>query len=129
MTSEDRSLRVIVGDDAYEACVDMVRVLAPDGRTHRLGPFVAAILRYASTIGFQGASGSSDPGSVAHSLLVAEEAVDPEDAGGELLDVVESLFADAGVEHERVNRRGEPYSVADAAIYEFVHWHDMPWEG
>lgn len=128
MISEDRSLREIVGDEAYETCVDLVRILAPGGHTHRLGSLVAAILRYASTIGFEGSSGSPEPGSVAYSLLVAEEAVDLEEARDEIFDVVESLFADAGVAHERVNRRGDPYSIADAAIYEFVHWHDMPWE-
>lgn len=128
MTSEDRSLRELVGDKAYETWVDMVRILGPDGRTHRLGPLVAAFLRYASATGLEGSSGSPKPGSVAYSLVVAEEAIDSEEAGNQILDVVEALFADAGVASERVNRRGDPYSIADAAVYEFVHWHEMPWE-
>jgi len=71
---------------------------------------------------------SPEPGSVAHSLLVATELGDPQVVGDQILDLVEALFRDAGIGDGRIDHRGNSYSVADAAIQEFIRWHDMPWE-
>jgi hypothetical protein len=38
------------------------------------------------------------------------------------------MFRDAGVNFRRVNRRGDPYSIAEDAANEFMRWEDMPWE-
>jgi len=61
-------------------------------------------------------------------LFYGEEPPTPEDVDSELAPLVEQLFTDAGVECERRNARGDGYRVVDAAIYEFEHWFDMPWE-
>jgi hypothetical protein len=73
---------------------------------------------------------STEPeeGSVAYSLIVAPDVGDPEEAMEELLDITERLFDDAEVPYGRASRRGDQYSVAESAIYEFIHWYDMPWE-
>jgi len=38
-----RSLVTVVGPEVYGSWVSMLRVLVPDGRTHRLAPLVAAM--------------------------------------------------------------------------------------
>jgi hypothetical protein len=45
-----------------------------------------------------------------------------------LFPVVKELFMDAGLRWEKTNSKGQKYSVIGAAINEFYHWHDMPWE-
>lgn len=42
--------------------------------------------------------------------------------------VVAGLFNAAGVKYKRVNARGDGYSVVPSAVYEYLHWFDMPWE-
>ena len=58
---------------------------------------------------------------------LASEMYDPAEAE-ELSELVEQLFADARVNFERVSSRGDEYSVIESAIYEYIHWYDMPWE-
>jgi MoxR-like ATPase len=41
--------------------------------------------------------------------------------------LAEQMF-DAGVRFRRVNRREDPYSIAEDAASEFLRWEDMPWE-
>ena len=118
-----RSLQTIVGQEAYTVWTDMLRSLVPDGRTHRLAMVVAGMLQYASIVAYEKYGDNPKEGSVGHSLLLASEG-----NADHLLDVVEQLFEDADVEYERVNRRGDTYSIAYSAIHEFVHWHSMPWE-
>ena len=65
--------------------------------------------------------------SVALSLVNANEG-DPDQIKDELHDVVKRLFADAGVTFDRVSKRGDSYSVADAAYDEFFRWYDYPWD-
>lgn len=60
-------------------------------------------------------------------LLNAPEYFDPE-AAYELVQIIEGLFEDAGVEYQRYNSRGDGYSIAENALYEYIHWYDMPWE-
>ena len=35
---------------------------------------------------------------------------------------------DAKVKFKRTDRRGNRYSIAEEAVYQFFHWEDMPWE-
>jgi hypothetical protein len=46
-----------------------------------------------------------------------------------LLKIAEQLFRDAGVGFKRVNRKGMGYSIAEGAVYQFLNWDAMPWEG
>jgi hypothetical protein len=127
MASERETLKSVVGEEAYTVWINMLQELVPDGRTHRLAPMVAAMLQYAAVTAYRKYGDDAEEGSAASALLLASEAYDPEEAT-ELLDQVKRLFEDAGVAYERVSRRGEKYSIAESAIYEFIHWEDMPWE-
>ena len=121
------SLKQIVGQKTYTVWVEMLRQLVPEGRTHRLAPIVAGMLQYASDTAYEKYGENPEEGSVAHVLLMASEMYDPAEAE-DFSALVEQLFTDAKVNFERVSSRGEKYSIIENAIYEFIHWYDMPWE-
>lgn len=121
------SLQSIVGKNVYSVWMDMLTKLVPNGRTHRLAPMIAAMLQYAFTIAEEKFGDEPEEGTVAYTLINASEAYEPAESP-ELLELIEQLFEDAGVGYQRSNRRGEGYSIAENAFYEFVHWYDMPWE-
>lgn len=123
-----RSLKDVVGPDVYQAWVDMLRVLVPGGRTHRLTPLVAAMLQYALSIAKNTRDADEDETSVAAALLATTEVGDSSEVKALLHDVVTQLFEDAGVEFQRTSSRGVLYSIADGAYEEYRHWHSMPWE-
>jgi hypothetical protein len=127
MTAGYESLQTIVGQETYNVWKKMLRELVPDGRTHRLAPMVAGMLQYAAAIAYEMYGDDPEEGSVAHIMLLASEVYDPNDAI-ELLGLLTQLFEDAGVGHERANRQGDEYSIAESVVYEFIHWYDMPWE-
>jgi hypothetical protein len=85
------------------------------------------MLQYAANIAYEEHGDEPEEDPVAQTLLLASEVYDPQDAG-ELLELVNVLFEDAGVGYERVDHRGVEYSIVESAIYEFVHWYNMPWE-
>jgi hypothetical protein len=126
--TQNVSLKSVVGEATYRVWVDMLKHLVPDGRTHRLAPMVAGMLQYASERGYQRSRAAPREGSVASVLLSAAEHEDEIGHAGRLTAIVEQLFLDAGVKSSRVSRRGERYSLVDAAIEEFVRWDSMPWE-
>ncbi|MBN1484335.1 MAG: hypothetical protein JXA37_06395 [Chloroflexia bacterium] len=122
------SLKELVGQKTYEVWVDMLSRLVPTGRTHRLAPMIAGMLQYAADLAYEKHGNNLKEGTVGYALIEASEMYDPDEAVDLLSDVLGSLFADAEVEYERVSSQGEGYSVARSAIYEFIHWYDMPWE-
>jgi hypothetical protein len=123
-----RSLQDVVGPEVYRTWVAMLRALTPEGRTHRLAPLVAAMLQYAFVVAQEGGDEDTDENSVSQSLIDSAEADEPEEVGAALHDVVARLFKDAGVVFNRTSARGEPYSIADEAYAEYIHWFDMPWD-
>lgn len=118
----------MVGAHAYRTWTEMLGNLVPGGRTHRLAVVVAGMLRHAAARAVEKEGVESAEGTVAHSLLVAQEPQDLADVVVEIGDLLEQLFADAGVEEDRVSARGDSYSLIDAAAAEYVTWYDMPWE-
>ena len=122
-----RSLEDVVGEKVYNVWVDMLHELVPDGRTHRLSVVIAGMLHYATVMAERLDDDEMDEGSVALSLVNANEG-DPSQVKEELHDVVKRLFADAGVTFDRVSSRGAPYSVADEAYNEYVSWYEYPWD-
>jgi hypothetical protein len=123
-----RSLASVVGAETYSVWVKMLRALVPDGRTHRLAPLVAGMLQYAVTMAEDNPDEEADEESVTRSLLDATEASDPSEVEDYLQDVVDQLFKDAKVKHERTSARGEGYSIAESVYEEFICWYNMPWE-
>lgn len=128
MPKNERSLKTVVGQETYQVWTAMLQQLVPYGRTHRLAPLVAGMLQYALIIALEKYGDGPREGSVAQSLLSASESDDIEEVVGDLRDVTEQLFKDAGVGYARTNSRGDGYSIVENAIYEFIHWHAMPWE-
>ena len=123
-----RSLQDVVGKETYDVWVDMLRELVPDGRTHRLSVVVAGMLEYAVGKSALIKHRNEEEHSVAMSLIDASEAGYPEHIKGLIHDVVDRLFKDAGVEYQRVSKRGDHYSIADEIYNEFSGWYDYPWD-
>jgi hypothetical protein len=129
MTSNSRrSLQDVVGEKNYSVWVDMIRTLAPEGRTHRLSVVIAGMLQYTYEIAANIKDINEEEHSVAMSVLEAAESGNPDDIRGLIHDVVTRLFDDAGVDYERISKRGEHYSIADEAYTEFASWFDYPWD-
>lgn len=123
-----RSLSGVVGAETYEVWVRMLRRLVPDGRTHRLAVMVAGMLQYAVVMAADKQSEQNNERSLAASLLEASEVSDPSEVKDLIHDAVVQLFKDAKVRFERINARGDKYSLAEDSYEEFIHWFDMPWE-
>ena len=121
------TLKQIVGQKTYSVWVGMLRQLVPEGRTHRLAPLVAAMLQYASDMAYQKYGNNPSEDAAAEALLMESEVYEPTEAE-ELCGLVEQLFKDAKVDFERVSSQGDEYSIIESAVYEFIHWYDMPWE-
>ena len=123
-----RSLQDVVGKETYTVWVNMLQELVPDGRTQRLSVVVAGMLQYAFEIAQKIKNKNEDEHSAAMSIMDATETADPDEIKGLIHDLVDRLFMDAGVEHERVSKRGEHYSIAYEAYNEFARWFDYPWD-
>lgn len=85
------------------------------------------MLQYAAVVALEKYGDDLEEGTVAHTLIRADE-TDLEEAEEMLLPIVKRLFKDAGVEYARTSASGERYSVAEAAAREYVNWFNMPWE-
>jgi hypothetical protein len=88
---------------------------------------IAGMLQYAADVALEKFGDEPEKGTAAYCLLGMDEIWEPDEAG-DLQDLVAQLFEDAGVKCKRVSSRGQGYSVAESAIYEYIHWYDMPWE-
>lgn len=127
-TRGKRSLQDVVGKEMYAAWVDMLRKLVPGGRTHRLSVIIAGMLQYTLEVAEKIESRNEDKHSAAMSIIDAAEEGNPDHIKGSIHDLVDRLFMDAGVEYERISKRGEHYSIADEAYSEFARWFDYPWD-
>jgi len=116
----------VVGETTYEVWLDMLRILVPGGRTHRLAPMLAGMLRYAVEQSTRKGRRHRPSGALVEALIALDEGDD--DAAVLVTAAVQRLFRDAGVRAARASRNGESYSIVDAAIHEFQRWGDMPWE-
>lgn len=123
-----RSLQDVVGQETYTVWVNMLQELVPEGRTHRLSVVVAGMLQYAFEIAQKIKNKNEDEHSAAMSIMDATETADPDEIKGLIHDLVDRLFMDAGVEYERISKRGERYSIAYEAYNEFARWFDYPWD-
>jgi hypothetical protein len=117
----------VVGLKNYNVWVEMLKRLVPYGRTHRLSVVVAGMLKVTHMIA-QEKEGSNAKAKKLSAIF--ESAYEHEEESGikPLLKVTEQLFKDAGVHFKRVNSRGEGYSIAADAVYQFLNWEAMPWE-
>jgi hypothetical protein len=122
----ESSLKPLVGEATYAVWLDMLKVLVPGGRTHRLAPMVAGMLRYAAEQSTKRSRRPPQAAALADALTALDEG---EDASTSRVAVaVQQLFRDAGVRALRHSRSGASYSVIDASVQEFMRWDEMPWE-
>ena len=124
--SSKLSLKSVVGDATYGLWLEMLKVLVPGGRTHRLAPIVAGMLRYAAEHSTRNGRRHPPAGVLVDALIALDEG--DNDATALVTAAVQRLFRDAGVRATRASRGGDPYSIVDAAIQEFQQWGAMPWE-
>ena len=124
--SAQPNLQSVVGETTYEVWLDMLSVLVPGGRTHRLAPMLAGMLRYAVEQSTRKGRRPRPSGTLVEALIALDDGDD--DAAVLVTAAVQRLFRDAGVRAARASRNGESYSIVDAAIHEFQRWGDMPWE-
>lgn len=122
------SLKELVGGKVYSVWVDMLRRLVPEGRTHRLAPTIASMLQYTLEVADEKYGSDPQEGSLAYSLHILSEGVDYDEAKDLFLPIVERLLEDSGVKAKRKSARGAEYSIAEAAMQEFINWHSMSWE-
>lgn len=127
MSKSSNNLKEVVGAKVYGVWVDMLQELVPWGRTHRLALMVAGMLQYASALAAKHKDVEIEE-TVAWKLVAATETSDPEEVQELLLGLVHQLFKDAKVKSARTSAKGDPYSIAEDAIDEYVRWEDMPWE-
>lgn len=120
-------VKAVTGPGVYNVWIDMLKRLVPYGRTHRLSVLVAGMLRYTYELAQAKAGSNSKARKLAEIFEYVFERPEGEDVK-RIVEIAESLFDDAGVRYKRRNRRGEIYSVAEQAAYEFLSWDSMPWE-
>jgi len=120
-------MKEVVGAKIYNVWLDMLKSLVPHGRTHRLSVLVAGMLQYAQEVAYKKAESNSKARKLVESFESAFESSD-EEYLDKIIEIVENLFEDAGVHYKRKNRKGESYSIAEEAAYEFLNWENMPWE-
>ncbi|MFQ5896964.1 MAG: hypothetical protein ACE5JN_01775 [Candidatus Methylomirabilia bacterium] len=138
--TQDICLAAIVGADVYRVWTDMLQYLVPQGRTHRLAPLVAGMLRFAAERAFRKHRGRPPKGSLAEALVFADEFEEDEEDAPDLgttppgpartllSAATVRLFRDAKVKYIRTSARGGRYSIVDSALAEYHHWFAMPWE-
>jgi hypothetical protein len=120
-------IKDVVGSKNYNVWVEMLKRLAPYGRTHRLSVVVAGMLQVAHNIAQEKERSNAKAKELSAIFESAYE--HDEESGIELLrTVTELLFKDAGVRFKRVNSKGKSYSIAEEAVYQFLNWEAMPWE-
>ena len=123
--SAQPSLQSVVGETTYEVWLDMLRVLVPGARTHRLAPMLAGMLRYAVEQSTRKGRRPRPSGALVEALIALDEGDD--DAVVLVTAAVQRLFRDAGVRAARGAETASD-SIVEAAIHEFQRWGDMPWE-
>ena len=120
-----KEFKRLIGIKEYNSVIKILKTIGPNSRTHRISLFIAGILIYA----IEQSSDDSKEGSLEEALRILEE--EPYNEGDEknlVLDLINELCAEAGMNNFRESSRGEQYSISENAFYEFTRWYNMPWE-
>ncbi len=120
-----KEFKRLIGIKEYSSVIKILKTIGPNSRTHRISLFIAGILIYA----IEQSSDDAKAGSLEKALRILEE--EPYNEGDEknlVLDLINELCAEAGMNNFRESSRGEQYSIAENAFYEYTRWYNMPWE-
>jgi hypothetical protein len=119
-------IKSVVGVKTYNVWIAMLQTLVPHGRTHRLSVVVGGMLQFTCQVAYK--KEESCPKSRKFLSLYRPSLDDREKRKDRVIELTEALFNDAGVRYKRVNSRGQDYSIAESAAYQFMDWENMPWE-
>jgi len=118
----------IIGNPSYSQFINLLQVIGPDARTHRISVVIAAMLRFA----LEKADREGEDETLGMALAALDE--EPYLAAGEseeyerLFELVDEICREAGLHNLRQSARGASYSIAENAIAEYASWYNMPWE-
>ncbi|ACV68821.1 hypothetical protein [Desulfohalobium retbaense] len=117
----------VVGKKVYGTWIDMLQKLVPEGITHRLAVVIAGMLRYAEIVSHEKQDKSLNARKLAEFFELSYEQIMEDDIEG-ILSLTEYFLKDANVSYKRFNAKGDEYSIAESAVYEFFSWENMPWK-
>lgn len=118
----DSRIEAIVGSEMYTAWIDMLKILGPDGRTHRLSILVASMLGYTHQVSIRKKTPLTESFEMAFSSGTYEKVL------SELYPFVCDLLTKSQIKWERVNAKGQRYDLAEESVRHFFLWRQMPWE-
>ena len=123
-----KEFKKIIGKQSYTAFLGLLKAIGPDARTHRISLVIAAMLRYA----LNNISEDYEDGTLSHALVTIEEepylVSEESEEYDLLLELIDELCNEAGMDNLRESARGDSYSIAESAIAEYTSWYNMPWE-
>jgi len=128
MNNHINTLQSVVGTEIYQVWTRMLQHLIPEGRTHRLAPIIAGMLRYATIIALEKNKKENNSDTVSKNLVIAEELNDFKEIKKLLSEPIQNLFDDSNAQPQRTDYRGNHYSILDAVIHEYLSWYEMPWK-
>ena len=118
----------IIGEQELRSFLTFLKAIGPDARTHRISVVIASILRFA----VNQLPDHCEDGSLAQALTLIDQEpylVNENSEECELIfDFIDCLCKEAGMLNERTSARGDGYSVAENALFEYASWYNMPWE-
>lgn len=120
-------IKKVVGLKVYNVWLDMIRRLVPGGRTHRLSVVIAGMLQYALEVSHEKEASNAKAKKLSDLFESVFDYYDDNDIDP-AIELAEKLLMDAGVNYERMNSRGDSYSIAEEAVREFLVWENMPWK-
>ena len=120
--------RGIIGDQELQSLLALLKAIGPDARSHRISVVIASILRFA----VNQLPAHCEDGTLSQALIMIDEepylAHEQSDAYELIFDFIDCLCKEAGMLNQRESARGEDYSIAENAIFEYAAWYNMPWE-
>ncbi|APJ02797.1 hypothetical protein [Silvanigrella aquatica] len=120
--NKENNLKKLVGSEVYDVWVNMIKILVPNARTHRISVIVAGMLHYALD---QSYLKEHKDNSLTHIL---QESYDNNEADEELFNAIKLIFNKAKVKYTRKNSKGDQYCIIENSLNQFFHWESMPWE-
>ena len=123
-----KEFKKIIGNPSYSQFLNLLQVIGPDARTHRISVVIAAMLRFA----LEKADREEQDGELCRALVALDEelylAAEESEEYGRLFELIDEICSEAGLRNVRKTARGASYSIAENAIAEYASWYNMPWE-
>jgi hypothetical protein len=123
-----KEFKKIIGNPSYSQFLNLLQVIGPDARTHRISVVIAAMLRFALEKIYR----EEEDGELCRALMALDEepylAAEKSEEYERLLELIDEICREAGLRNLRESARGVSYSISENAIAEYASWYNMPWE-